>query len=417
MTKIRHSGRQPAILLSPADQPTHAAIPATDPKPIAKECSCCAGSEPNPSSAHAELLVAAKREHRMRNFWEPTYDGCQRLDEALVWPDLFVVERNGPVKFHVRGKICLGTDLQHQPQNRIEHVIFETCDFFGEFKPSRQLLSVNNCSFSKCSFEDSRWIDVRFRNCEFSDCAFGIVQFERCVFDEKTTFERISVSGDFTKFTNTTLSADKFLDAVISKPQVGAAAGKPGSKEWQEDRLTETLRKVAYGVLQSVSTCEEPAIRATAYKAYQKRRWASTNKRGKIEASKGFRGALFRGPKLLFPFVVELGRTGFGWATDWGTSLTRLVGIYMGAIAIATGAYGNWLTTASSLAWTEWPGKLGVGLRAAIEVQLLFGYTNYSAVGTWCRAGMLAHAVFATFLYIALAAMLARESMARNPNA
>jgi hypothetical protein len=372
-------------------------------------------AESNSPTEEGHLQFAAGRTHRKTNFWEPTYDGHTQLTEPFAWGELCGLDR--PENPNVIGKICLGTDLRQTPLTELKKVVFRTCDFFGEFSPVRRLLSIDDCTFFRCSFEDSSWTNVRFRNCKFSECAFGLVLFTRCVFDDKTRFERISVSGDFTKFIATRIVATSFLDQIISLPRCDPGPNGEGSKEAQADRLPATIRKVAYGILQSVGGAEEARVRAGAYRAYHEASWAARRKDHEISARRGrWRAALSRTGLLLFE-IVERSTAAFGWATDWGTSLTRLAGIYIASIVIATGAYGQWLPKASGLTWMEIPGKLGVGLRAAVEIQLLFGYTNYSGLGPMCRAGMLAHAVFATFLYIALAAMLARESMARNPNA
>lgn len=181
------------------------------------------------------------RDRRKNNWWEPMFSGTN-CDDFKV-SDWDFSNNKGPSKLLFRAD-----KISSQRSLRVSDVMFEDCDFQGEFKTQ---LIFKNCRFKKCDFGLSTFVRAKFTDCDFVDTSFSQCTFENCEF-RTCNYSGISFSGNETLLPKT-LITEPYKFIFGGKAAVG---NLPSGKKRciQELRFEETRSTLSRSILANLQS-------------------------------------------------------------------------------------------------------------------------------------------------------------------
>lgn len=282
--------------------------------------------------------------HRIKNFWDVTYDESVDINNfagALIYEigalslnhkqfQSYVIdfshEKQEPVE------ATLDSVKQKAERIYIEDIQFNTCDFIGGNEGKK--ITFRNCVFEKAYFGYSCLRDVNFENCKFLNTSFALTKFHRCRFDELCSFSNISISGSKTVFTESVISAGKFIDAIYIYATKDYCKKNPTKKLDQErSKMYESMVKLARNILESVSKNGDDDSYYNAVKQvhklkikekHHKKLWEIKKNTSKSFLKKCFSTFCYAGVKCIMPIETFILKT-FGFLNGWGASVFRCV--------------------------------------------------------------------------------------------
>lgn len=304
------------------------------------------------------------------NYWEMTYDpeakqpdiaaDLMQLDGTTGFCDRKIVGKNAkPVQVKTK---------KSDPELR-----FERCDFALTVKDSL----ITNCTFSKCSFDGSKWENVKFSSCKFENCHFSRTSFVYCHFVDSCTFKNNSASAELLRMEDTAISASAFMASLSTNldhlpPNISA--------DYQRHRLVGTRETIAKTLF--CSTRNEGNLKFY-FEAYKELICSSLKQ--KIERHRYIAESRQPVPKCKFllkslPARCEgvIVRTA-GWLTDWGESLLKAFAFFGIVVLLFCGVY-FFYELHHQMTGThdgDYCVRMGKTLVMSLNISLVAGYTGY----------------------------------------
>jgi hypothetical protein len=287
------------------------------------------------------------------NYWEVTF---QTLDRAF--PNWILGKDALPRETGKTG-VQISTSVATRAVNLAKKT-FDTCDVnHFDLKDS----SFKGCSFINCRFIKANFEGVKFSGCRFEKCHFLNVHFVRCQFIG-CSFDGISASGEQLYFSETSLSAQKFVGALVTNL---TALPQATTEDVQKFRLLGTKTKVAGAIFRSVK--EQPDIDqffdATQTFELAVQRQQVSEARWFVDAGK-LRAQTWSSRFIRWPArMVALGLIrAAGFLTDWGRTPAKSAWLLAFAVAFFTAIY--------AFAFEQ---SIPVALLRALDNTFVFGYT------------------------------------------
>ena len=172
--------------------------------------------------------------HRLKNYWEPTYDGKTEYSSlsAFNWAILF--SSTGPNR-----STCNWGDYQDN-HKLIADKKFNICDFIGDLSN----ITFKDCDFKSCFWNRYEWKKIKFQNCKFEKCSFSFANFIECQFF-KCTFCDIGMSGNETVFIDCIIDSKKLIASAYTNTEAKVLRVHEKSQFGQKARLEKTKSEVA----------------------------------------------------------------------------------------------------------------------------------------------------------------------------
>lgn len=242
---------------------------------------------------------------------------------------------------------------------------FETCDF-NHFALDDS--SFSDCKFVDCRFIKSNFTGVKFSRCHFERCHFLNVRFDRSQF-LKCTFSTISASAEHLVFSETTIAASAFVDALVTNL---TALPKDVTAEYQKHRLLGAKAKIARGIFVSVRNEPELDLLFDANRSFEialRRKeiaesyWTTS---GKKLVKLGFWSRhVLRRARVVSLGIMKMS----GFLTNWGRSPFRSVWLLLSAFIVFSAIYCFGFDLA-----------LAPAILRALDCAFVFGYTKYASL-------------------------------------
>jgi uncharacterized protein YjbI with pentapeptide repeats len=332
-----------------------------------------------PGAVKGEAIPGTRPRGR---FWESTFK--KHVPDFVSWcleKDADLATETGKINVVVtaeEGTRAVNLSKKH----------FETCDF-NHF--TLEDSSFADCSFVDCRFVKSDFDTVKFSRCRFDTCHFLNVQFWKCRFID-CTFSNISASAEHLLFSESSISASAFIDALVTNT---TALPEGKSTSYQEHRFLSTKVKIARAIF--ISVRDEPELDqlfdanrcfelALQRKKIDDAYWTT------VDGQLVKRNRFFR--SIVWP--VRLAALGVirsaGFLTNWGRSPLRSLWV----LGSAVGGF-----------FLIYHFAFGIDLQAAflraLDCSFVFGYTRYAAgTPTGCLDWIMFVNAFVGFCWYAL---------------
>ncbi|MCE0801589.1 pentapeptide repeat-containing protein [Buttiauxella sp. S04-F03] len=278
------------------------------------------------------------RQHRLKNFWDVTYDPEISLDDFQSWdvadlnlngknnsgPRKVAIDLTTPTLYTPGTKLILAKKNVSLYENKqFSGYIFTECDIFGDNKGKR--ITFKDCEFRKVCFGYSNLSNVKFTNCKFKQCSFSMANFENCQFNN-CQYEKISYSGNETKFLNTYIDAQKIVKALFINTNKDICDKEGTTPEYQVFRSYGTKTKFSKIILNSLSTIPDDDAYYKAVKTHSqcKQKSKKENIKFKIERS-GILKNIMQYPWLLSSIIESAIVNASGSVNGWGGSLFKCI--------------------------------------------------------------------------------------------
>lgn len=255
--------------------------------------------------------------HRNRNFWESTYlPGIDEIISEYDWADL---NKNiGPVK-----QKCDISKINNSSYSVVKFTdkIFDTCDFFGEEKST----IFSGCEFKNCYFGRSLWNFTKFQKCKFSGCSFSFTKFSECQFID-CRFERISLSGNETKFVKCIIDPERLINAAYTNLDREVLKQYGHTVAYQRYRLEKTKSEIAKALSLSNNSASEFYYSSIKVATIQEIVAQIEYSRYQISILPIFGKSCFF-LKLLAFYLEKFVLDTMGWMNGWGGNLARVISL------------------------------------------------------------------------------------------
>ena len=321
------------------------------------------------------------------NYWEITFQALHQVFPNWILTKDALLRETGKTGVQVatsaapaKPGVQVATSTPTRAVNLVNKT-FDTCDVnhFDLKDSSFKGCSFINCRFIKANFEGVKFSGCRFERCHFLNVHFVRVQFIGCAFDGLTA------SGEQLYFNETSLSAHKFVDALVTN----LTALPPAiTEDFQKFRLLGTKTKVAGAIFRSVK--DQPDLdqffdaTQTFELAVQRQQVAEARW---IADANGLRPRPWWSRYIRWPARVVglwLIRSA-GFLTDWGRTPAKSAWLLAFAVVFFTGVYAG-----------AFGQSIGVALLRALDNTFVFGYTpTYAALN---RATLFDFVAFANAL-------------------
>ncbi|MDV2100107.1 anti-phage Hailong system effector protein HalA [Serratia marcescens] len=324
------------------------------------------------------------RQHRIKNYWDVTYDSQIKLEEFIPWgfDDLNINGRNnsGPRKVTIDltipdqiansrsqdGKIILTKIKSENFKNKFfEGYVFTECDIYGDNKGVR--ITFKKCEFRKVCFGYANFKNIKFIDCIFNECSFSMASFENCQFNN-CIYNDISYSGNETKLKNTYIEPGKFINSLFVRQDKDILEKEGATPEYQKYRSYGTKTKCSKVVLNSLSTIPDDEAYYQAVEVHFKCKQISKQKAISFERAdskiiKKTWYSLLLLKSMVENFIINTS----GLINGWGGGLFRCVFVGLFIMIMFAGIY----SITSS-------GDIIGSLMKSVDITLLTGYTKYS---------------------------------------
>lgn len=333
--------------------------------------------------------------HRINNVWDVTYDNKVDINSfiAIDIDEIGELSKNHKqfqsyiIDFNYEKTNVSGDtldDVKEQAKRLyIDNIQFNTCDFIGENEGKK--ITFRNCSFEKSYFGYSSLKDINFEKCVFSHSSFSLTKFYRCRFDEQCSFSEISISGGKTIFTESVISANKFIDAIYIYATKEYCRENPSKKFEQERSMMYTsMVKLARNILDSVSRNGDDEYYYNAVKQVYKLKIKERHykKLWKIEKNKS-NGVLNIIASKAYRFILTCAMpietailNALGFLNGWGASVSRCA--LFGTLILTMFSFIYYYTGAESVQnANEMLPHIAKSIIQSFDITFLAGYTKY----------------------------------------
>lgn len=273
----------------------------------------------------------------------------------------------------------------------IENATFDICDIRGNNKG--QKITFRKCTFKNVYFGHSFLSYVNFESCIFKDTSFALSHFYRCSFDEKCTFEKISVSGGKTNFEDSIINAEDLIFNSYKYATDEYCKERNLDRAEQIYRMNLSLVKLSRNILSSVTLIGDDDAYYNAVKTLFRLRVREKESKIKFRTSKieqecnsstGFfkwlklksKLLLNKSLSLLFPLERAI-LTSFGFINGWGSSFIRCIifGFMIFSFYSICYIYQAWPQNVSLVLATDIILKCMI---KSIDITFLVGYTKHT---------------------------------------
>lgn len=257
---------------------------------------------------------------------------------------------------------------------KIKLIYFKDCDFEGDFSSTRFVF--DRCTFEACDFGLSTFRNAKFTDCKFVKTSFtqstiSDSQFRGCIFDS------IGISGNETKLDRTIITNP---GAFIRGASTNISHLPDGISPFEQRmRLIETKSTLSRTILNNflregpdssyyeavkVSTLAECLAKAVPSLIFARRFFRRSGRDRRVNLGLNLFTATITSTSAIAEFIILYA---FGLLNGWGSSLSRTV--FLGIVVFAT--FGLVYMAVASTSFLS-------GFRMALEVGLLFGYTDHT---------------------------------------
>lgn len=310
------------------------------------------------------------RQHRLKNYWDVTYDPNIKLEDFIKWSFVQLIENgqnnSGPRKVAIDLTLEELKDRSEDPNNKyFKGYVFTECDVFGNNNGIR--VTFKDCQFKKVCFGYATFKNIKFVDCKFVECSFSMASFESCQFNN-CDFKKISYSGNETQFINTRIESGKFIHALYVNQDRDTCEQKNTTPEYQLFRSYGTKTKCSKVILNSLTTVPEDDLYYRAVEVHSKCK-QQAKKKNHIYSLKtaglvkkiGYCFLLIK--VVIENFIINTS----GLINGWGGSLFRCVSVGLSIMLGFTIIYA--LMSGSGFI---------ASFMKSIDITLLTGYTKYS---------------------------------------
>jgi len=334
-------------------------------------------------------------DHRHHNEWDITYDKSVDIHNFVEIRVYEIKDLSANHKQFQSYIIDLTYEKTENPEETLESVKekadrlyidkiqFNTCDFIGCNEGKK--ITFRECTFEKVYFGYSCLTDVNFEKCNFSNTSFALTKFNRCRFDDSCNFNKISISGGKTVFTDSVIFPSNLINSIYIYATKEYCENNPKKNiDEEKSKMYSSMVKLSRNVFESVSKNGDDTYYYNAarqvYKLkikerHHKRIWEIKRKKPEKWFSKIIPFLRCSFLKLSMPLEAIILNT-LGLLNGWGASISRCA--LFGTLILASFSFIYYFTGLKSLAETDplFP-HIIKSIIESFDITFLAGYTKY----------------------------------------